>query len=186
MLSSCVPVLVALGTVLIPWCQGSLHRGPMSSGPFSCLHLLSLLPLPAVPCGQEPWHCGHVRAGEQTRVHGITKVNMLQPLASGLDSSACSRDETLPTIPTPPPPAATSQHQPPAQLSGVCMALPAAQHFPVRACSSPSAARPVPLSVCATARTDPSVRPGEGRQWWRALGWGNETGRYVSPWKMSP
>ncbi|XP_041314168.1 syntaphilin isoform X2 [Pyrgilauda ruficollis] len=135
----------------------------------------------AVPCAQEPWHCGHVRAGEQTRVHRITKVNMLQPLASGLDSSACSRDETIPTIPTPPPPAATSQHEPPAQLSGVCMALPAAQHFPVRACSSPSAARPVPLSVCATARTDPSVRPGEGRQWWRALGWGNETGRRPSP-----
>ncbi|XP_039419131.1 syntaphilin isoform X2 [Corvus cornix cornix] len=101
---------------------------------------------------------------------------MLQPLASGLDTSACSRDGTIPTIPTPPPPAATSQHEPPAQLSGVCMALPAAQHFPVRACSSPSAARPVPLSVCATGRTDPSVRPGEGRQWWRALGWGSETG----------
>ncbi|XP_064247280.1 syntaphilin isoform X2 [Passer domesticus] len=106
---------------------------------------------------------------------------MLQPLASGLESSACRRDETIPTIPTPPPPAATPQHEPPAQLSGVCMALPAAQHFPVRACSSPSAARPVPLSVCATARTDPSVRPGEGRQWWRALGWGNETGRRPSP-----
>lgn len=186
MLSSSAPVLVALGTILMPWCQGSPHRVPVSLGPFSCLHLLSLLPSPTVPCAQDPWHRGHVRAGEQTRVHRITKVNMLQPLASGLDTSACSRDGTIPTIPTPPPPAATSQHEPPAQLSGVCMALPAAQHFPVRACSSPSAARPVPLSVCATGRTDPSVRPGEGRQWWRALGWGSETGRYVSPWKISP
>ncbi|XP_027502032.1 syntaphilin isoform X1 [Corapipo altera] len=85
---------------------------------------------------------------------------MLQPLAPGPGTSTCSREGM---IPTPPPPAATSQHEPPAQLSGGCMALPTAQHFPVRACGPLSAALPVPLSVCATARIDPTVHLGEGR-----------------------
>ncbi|XP_071428618.1 syntaphilin isoform X1 [Pithys albifrons albifrons] len=86
---------------------------------------------------------------------------MLQPLAPGPGTSACSREGM---IPTPPPPAATPQHDPPAQLSGGCMALPTAQHCPVRACGPLSAALPVPLSVCATARIDPTVHLGEGRQ----------------------
>lgn len=161
------------------WPQG-LNRCPVqgltpSHGsrlprPFLCLHPLSVLFHPQFPCAQDPRHRGDVSAGEQTLVHRITKVNMLQPLTPGTGISG-SRGGPITH-----PPAATSQHEPPAPLwgglhvSAHCTAL-------LCPCMQPLSAAPtVPLSVLLLGPTPLSVRAkaggGGGTRPRGVLGWG--------------
>lgn len=160
-------------------CAGAWPGSPLSGAVSLPSPPLSVAFNPQFPRAQDPRHRGNVSAGEQTLVHRITKVNMLRPLAPGhrclpgpspgwqQGGSDPHLHHELPFCSTNPQPG----------FWGGCTSLPAAQHFPVRACSPPSAAPPRPsLSVSAAAGTNPSVRPGKGRRWRRAPAPGSGTG----------